>query len=68
MFIFALFFFLFPSQRSEAASHGKAAASLRNGHPAESWKSSKHQSLQGRSEKIKVLLTTKTFPVNTFKK
>ncbi|KAI9514122.1 hypothetical protein NQZ68_036183 [Dissostichus eleginoides] len=39
--------------RSDAASHGKAAASLRNRHPAESWKASKHQSLQGRSEKIK---------------
>ncbi|XP_047437478.1 zinc transporter ZIP13 isoform X2 [Mugil cephalus] len=32
---------------------GKAAVSLRNGHHAESWKSSKQQSLQERSEKIK---------------
>lgn len=31
----------------------KAVASLRNGHHAESWKSSKQQSLQERSEKIK---------------
>uniref|UniRef100_A0A665WR01 Zinc transporter ZIP13 n=2 Tax=Echeneis naucrates TaxID=173247 RepID=A0A665WR01_ECHNA len=32
----------------------KAVASLRNGHHAESWKSSKQQSLQKRSEKIKI--------------
>ncbi|KAF0043131.1 hypothetical protein F2P81_004468 [Scophthalmus maximus] len=31
----------------------KAVVSLKNGHHAESWKSSKQQSVQGRSEKIK---------------
>ncbi|XP_030582283.1 zinc transporter ZIP13 isoform X2 [Archocentrus centrarchus] len=33
---------------------GKAVVSLSNGHHAESWKSSKQQSLQERSEKIKM--------------
>ncbi|KAK5874063.1 hypothetical protein PBY51_019043 [Eleginops maclovinus] len=38
---------------SDAAPSGKAVASLRNGHHADSWKSSKQQSLQERSDKIK---------------
>lgn len=57
-------FFPFPfslQTRSNSVFSGKAAISLRNGHHAESWKSSKQQSLQERSEKIKVILTTKTF-------
>ncbi|XP_069553773.1 zinc transporter ZIP13 isoform X1 [Brachyistius frenatus] len=39
--------------QSNSVFSGKAAVSLRNGHHAESWKSSKQQSLQKRSEKIK---------------
>ncbi|XP_041836654.1 zinc transporter ZIP13 [Melanotaenia boesemani] len=42
------------STQSNSAFGGKAVASLRNGHHTESWKSSKQQSLQGRSEKIKI--------------
>lgn len=41
------------ASQSNSAFSGKAMASLRNGHHAESWKSSKQQSLQERSEKIK---------------
>lgn len=56
------FFFLFaPQTESNSVFSGKAAVSLRNGLHAESWKSSKQPSLQERSEKIKVMLTTKTF-------
>ncbi|XP_076585657.1 zinc transporter ZIP13 [Chaetodon auriga] len=39
--------------QSNSVFSGKAVVSLRNGHHAESWKSSKQQSLQERSEKIK---------------
>ncbi|XP_049922059.1 LOW QUALITY PROTEIN: zinc transporter ZIP13 [Epinephelus moara] len=42
------------ASQSNSAFSGKAVASLRNGHHAESWKSSKQQSLQERSEKIKI--------------
>ncbi|XP_054469172.1 zinc transporter ZIP13 [Anoplopoma fimbria] len=42
------------ASQSISAFSGKAAASLKNGHHAESWKSSKQQSLQERSEKIKI--------------
>ncbi|KAM8893366.1 zinc transporter ZIP13 isoform 2-T2 [Spinachia spinachia] len=38
---------------SISALSGKPSASLRNGHHAESWKSSQHPSLQERSQKIK---------------
>ncbi|XP_037605845.1 zinc transporter ZIP13 [Sebastes umbrosus] len=41
------------ASQSISAFSGKAVASLRNGHHAESWKSSTQQSLQERSEKIK---------------
>ncbi|XP_074472104.1 zinc transporter ZIP13 [Sebastes fasciatus] len=41
------------ASQSISAFSGKAVASLKNGHHAESWKSSKQQSLQERSEKIK---------------
>ncbi|XP_074523117.1 zinc transporter ZIP13 [Halichoeres trimaculatus] len=41
-----------PTQTNAALS-GKPVVSLGNGHHAESWKSSKQQSLQERSEKIK---------------
>uniref|UniRef100_A0A8D3BIX9 Zinc transporter ZIP13 n=1 Tax=Scophthalmus maximus TaxID=52904 RepID=A0A8D3BIX9_SCOMX len=40
----------------------KAVVSLKNGHHAESWKSSKQQSVQGRSEKIKVCKGLLTVP------
>lgn len=50
-----------PQTQSNSVLSGKAEVSLRNGHHAESWKSSKQQSLNERSEKIKVMLTTKTF-------
>uniref|UniRef100_A0A3Q1G139 Zinc transporter ZIP13 n=1 Tax=Acanthochromis polyacanthus TaxID=80966 RepID=A0A3Q1G139_9TELE len=39
--------------QSNSVFNEKAVVSLRNGHHAESWKSSKQQSLQERSEKIK---------------
>uniref|UniRef100_A0AAQ5ZEZ3 Zinc transporter ZIP13 n=1 Tax=Amphiprion ocellaris TaxID=80972 RepID=A0AAQ5ZEZ3_AMPOC len=39
--------------QSNSVLNEKAVVSLRNGHHAESWKSSKQQSLQERSEKIK---------------
>ncbi|XP_067352410.1 zinc transporter ZIP13 isoform X2 [Channa argus] len=39
--------------QSNSVFSGKTAVSIRNGHHAESWKSSKQQSLQERSEKIK---------------
>ncbi|XP_070760279.1 zinc transporter ZIP13 [Enoplosus armatus] len=39
--------------QSDSVFSGNAVASLRNGHHADSWKSSKQQSLQERSEKIK---------------
>ncbi|XP_045888634.1 zinc transporter ZIP13 [Micropterus dolomieu] len=39
--------------QSETVFSGNSVVSLRNGHHAESWKSSKQQSLQERSEKIK---------------
>ncbi|XP_072236810.1 zinc transporter ZIP13 [Leuresthes tenuis] len=42
------------STQSSSAFSGKAVASLNNGHHTESWKSSKQQSLQDRSEKIKI--------------
>lgn len=41
------------ASQSISAFSGKASASVRNGHHAEAWKSSKQQSLQERSEKIK---------------
>lgn len=48
-----------PQAQSNSVLSGKAEVSLRNGHHAESWKSTKQQSLNERSEKIKV-----HFPVN----
>lgn len=50
-----------PQTQSNSVLSGKAEVSLRNGDHAESWKSSKQQSMHERSEKIKVMLTTKTF-------
>ena len=58
-------FVLLPSSlqaQSNSVFGEKAVVSLRNGHHAESWKSSKQQSLQERSGKIKVMLKTKTAP------
>lgn len=63
-FILVLFLFpFFPPQTPSNSVFGeKAVASLRNGHHAESWKSSKQQSLPERSEKIKVKLTNRNMP------
>lgn len=41
------------AKQSNSVFSGKAAVSLRNGHHADSWKSSKQESLPQRSEKIK---------------
>ena len=49
-------FFFFPPQAPPYSSvlSGKTEVLLQNGHHADSWKPSKQQSLQERSEKIRV--------------
>lgn len=54
------FFFFFPPQAPPYSSvlSGKTEVSLQNGRRADSWKSSKQQSPQERSEKIRVKAAT----------
>lgn len=49
-----------PQTEANSVLSEKAEVSLKNGHHAESWKSSKQQSMHERSEKIKVMQKTQT--------
>lgn len=51
----SIFFLLPPQTQPNSVLSGKADVSCKNGHHAESWKSSKQQSLHESSEKIKVI-------------